>query len=59
MYNNYPVEKYIYKHLPMGVANSSELFQQKMIDLFHGLEHICAYIYDLFILTKVDWIDHV
>ena len=28
--------KYRYKHLPMGVANSPEIFQQKMNNLFHG-----------------------
>ena len=26
---------YRYKHLPMGVANSTEIFQRKMNDLFH------------------------
>ena len=28
--------KYGYKRLPMGVANSPDIFQQKMNDLFHG-----------------------
>ena len=45
---------YCYKHLPMGVANSPDIFQQKMNDLFHGLEFIRAYIDDLLILTKGD-----
>ena len=54
-----PWVKYQYKRLTMGVVNSLDIFQQKMNDLFHGFEFICAYIDDLSILTKGDWIDHV
>ena len=43
----------------MGVANLSDIFQQKMNDLFHGFEFICAYIYDLLILTKRYCTDHI
>ena len=39
----------------MGVANSPEIFQHKMNDLFHGLNFIRAYIEDLLILTKEHW----
>ena len=46
--------KYRYKHLPTGVANFPDIFQQKMNDLFHGFEFIRAYIDDLLILTKGD-----
>ena len=28
--------KYLYKRLPMGIANFPDIFQQKMNDLFHG-----------------------
>ena len=31
-----PWGKYRYKFLPMGVANSPYIFQQKMNDLFYG-----------------------
>ena len=31
-----PWGKYRYKRLPMGVANSTDIFQQKMNNLFHG-----------------------
>ena len=31
-----PWGKYRYKHLPMGVTNSQDMFQHKMNDLFHG-----------------------
>ena len=54
-----PWGKYRYKYLPMGVTNSPEILQQKMNDLFHEFEFICAYIYEILILNKRDWIDHV
>ena len=44
-----PWGKYCYKRLPMGVADSPDIPQQNMNDLFHGFEFICAYIYDHFI----------
>ena len=43
----------------MGVDNSPDIFQQKMNDLSHGFESICAYIDELFILTRVYWTDYV
>ena len=46
--------KYLYKRPPMGVANSPEIFQLKMNDLFHGIKFILAYIDKLLILTKGD-----
>ena len=54
-----PWGKYRYKRLPMGVANSRDIFQHKMNDLFHGFEFIRVYIYDMLILTKGDWTYHV
>ena len=44
-----PWEKYRYKRLPTP----------KMNGLFRGFEFIRAYIYDILILTKLDWTDHV
>ena len=43
----------------MGVSNSLEIFQQKMNNLFQSFYFICAYIYDLLILTKGYWTHHV
>ena len=43
----------------MGVANPPEILQHKMNDLFHGFEFIRVYIYDLLILTKGDWKNHI
>ena len=54
-----PWGKYRYKRIPMIVANSPDIFQQKMNDLYHGFESIYAYIDDLLILTEVDWTDNV
>ena len=54
-----PWVKYRYKHLPMGVANSPDLFQKRTNDLFRGFECIRAYIDDLLILTKVYCTYHI
>ena len=54
-----PWVKYRYKHLPMGVANSIEIFQQKMDYLFQGFEFIIAHMDDLLMLTKIDRKSHV
>ena len=54
-----PWGKYQYKRLPIGVANSPDISEQKMSDLFHGFEFIRAYIYELLILTKGDQTYHV
>ena len=49
-----PWGKYHYKQLPMGVANSPDIFQHKINDLFHEFEFIHTYMDDLLILTKID-----
>ena len=43
----------------MGAANSPDIFQQKINDLFHGFEFILTFIYDLLILTKISLTDHL
>ena len=43
----------------MIVANYPDIFQQKMNDLFHGLECIRAYIDALLVSTKGCWTYHV
>ena len=54
-----PWGKYKYVKLPMGLCNSSDIFQEKMNELFDGLEYIRAYIDDLLILTNGTWEDHI
>ena len=49
-----PWVNYCYKHQTMGVANSQDIFQQKMNDLFRGFEFIRAYIHDILVLTKIE-----
>ena len=43
----------------MVIANSPDIFQQKMNDLFHGFGFIRVYVYGLLVLTKEEWTDHV
>ena len=43
----------------MAVANYSDIFQQKMNDLFHGYKFICTYMDSILVLTKGDWTYHV
>ena len=53
-----PWRKYRYKHLPMGVSNSLDIFQEKMNEMFHRFEFIQAQTCDLFIITKGYWSNH-
>ena len=59
MYDYSSVGKYRYKSLPMGFANSPDIFQHKMNDLFSRFEFIRVYIEDILILTKGNRKDHV
>ena len=43
----------------MGFANYPDIFQQKMNELFHGLEFIRSYIDKLLELKTGDWTYHV
>ena len=54
-----PWAKYFYKHLPMGFADSPEILQHRMNDLFDGFEFIRAYMDYLWVLTGVKCRDHV
>ena len=38
MYNYYTIGIYQYKHLPMGVNNSLNIFKQKINHFFNGLD---------------------
>ena len=40
-----------YKRIPMGVANSPDIFQQKINGLFHGFYFIREYIDNVLIST--------
>eukprot|EP00957_Ditylum_brightwellii_P136710 10425364-Ditylum_brightwellii.AAC.1 len=43
----------------MGLANSPGIFQEKMGDLFTGLENVQAYIDNILVLAKGSWEDHL
>ena len=48
-----PFGKYEYNCLLMGVASSADIFQEKMSELFVGLDYVRAYLDDLLIQPKV------
>ena len=54
-----PWGKYEYVKLPICLCNSPDIFQEKMNELFDGLEYIRAYIDDLLILTNGTWEDRI
>ena len=43
----------------MGLCNSPDIFQEKMNELFMGLDYARAYIDDLLCLTKGSYDDHL
>ena len=46
-----PWGKYEYQHLPMGLCNSPDIFQECMFELFSDLEYVLAYINDLLVMS--------
>ncbi len=54
-----PFGKYEYQRLPMGLCNSPDIFQEKMAELFYGLDFVQAYIDDLLICTNSTFQDHL
>jgi Reverse transcriptase (RNA-dependent DNA polymerase) len=47
------------QQLPMGLCSSPDIFQEKMSELFDGLEFVRTYINDLLCLTKGSFKDHL
>jgi hypothetical protein len=54
-----PFGKFEYQRLPQGLCNGPDVFQEKMMELFDGMEYIRAYIDDLLVLTKGNYDDHL
>ncbi|MGH7974221.1 MAG: reverse transcriptase/ribonuclease H family protein, partial [bacterium] len=54
-----PWGTYKYLRLPLGVANSPDIFQDKMSDLMIGLEFVRTYLDDLLVITKASFEDHL
>ncbi len=55
----FPWGKYSYKRLPMGIADSSDIFQGKMLELMESLEYKRAYLDDLLCISKLSLEDHL
>ena len=54
-----PFGKFEYQRIPMGLCNSPDIFQEKMNELFEGLDFVRAYIDDLLCLSKGTFEDHL
>ncbi len=55
----FPWGKYSYKRLPMGIADSPDIFQQKISELMESLEFVRAYLDDLLCISKLSLEDHL
>ena len=51
--------KFEMHRLPIGLCNSPDIFQEKMSELFEGLDFVRTYIDDLLTLTKRTFEDHL
>jgi Reverse transcriptase (RNA-dependent DNA polymerase) len=59
MYTNTALQVQV-QRLPMGINNRPDILQQKISDLMEGLEDfILAYLYDILIITKGSYEDHL
>ncbi len=54
----FPWGKYSYKRLPMGIAGSPDIFQEKMSKLMETIEFVRAYLDDLLCISKLSLEDH-
>jgi len=54
-----PWGKYSYLRLPMGIAGSPDIFQEKMSDLMRNLIYVRTYLDDLLVITKGTFDDHL
>ena len=54
-----PCGKYEHQNLPMGVCNSPYIFQENISELFDGFGMVCAYIYDVLVINKNNFKDHL
>ena len=54
-----PWGKYKYKRLPMGLAGSPDIFQEKMSDLMRGLEFVRCYLDDVLIISTSTFEEHL
>ena len=55
----FPWVKYSYKRLPMGIADSHDIFQSKMSELMKALEYVQAYLDNLLCISRSSLEDHL
>ncbi len=55
----FPLGKYSYKQLPMGIAGSPNIFQGKMLELMESLQYVRACLDDLLCISKLSLEDHL
>ena len=55
----FPWGKYEPQKLPMGLAHSPDIFQEKMSASFKELMHVCTHMDNLLVITKGTYKDHL
>jgi hypothetical protein len=55
----FPWGTYSYKRLPIGIAGSPDIFQEKMSELMECLEFVRAYLENLLCTFKLSLEDHL
>jgi hypothetical protein len=55
----FPLGKYSYKRLPVGIVGSPDTFQSKMSELMETLEYVQAYLDDLLCISGSSLEDHL
>ena len=51
--------KYNYQQLPIGLCNSTDIFQENMSEIFVGLDTVRVYINEILPVTKGSWTGHL
>jgi hypothetical protein len=55
----FPLGKYSYKQLPMGIAGSPDIFQGKKSELMESIEYVQAYLDDILCISRSSLGDHL
>jgi hypothetical protein len=55
----FPWEKYSYKRHPIGIVDSLDIFQSKMLELMEYLEYVQAYLDDLLCISRSSLEDYL
>ena len=55
----FPWGKYEMQALPMGLCNSPDIFQEKMLELMEGLDYVRTYIDNLLVISSGTFEEHL